>query len=609
MAITRTFDPWTDADGNEVIIGTGYPEFVIRVTKGTEIHEFYPNEYDSLTVDNKLNLIPVITCRLFSIKRHDGMKLTVENLEKSKIRVYKVIDGTGKQIFAGVISEAKKSPKSYQIDITGYGYAHCARIQTTTKMKEAVSEYALQVYESLEGLETRAVGARSSFFVKYAIGLPEAFAAFGISSGNITYDIESDPDYRIVYRREAGNSLTHLSQISKINFWDWWVEETDNSVDEAGVETTKITVHTSSEKGKFLPNVVYETDVHLITEDTAHDKDKLKNIIQATGGSNATSNIAGYYQGTFAMGDEENPTQMGYVISNESKLAQPVSPGATSITLVDATDYLQTGKGDDAYGEVQIGDEKLKWVRKGENDPNKLVLQSPAVDYHSPGDDVLMLNLLKAYIHPSMLLEGEAITDFMIGYESVMDATVTPWGLEKMTRSSDNGYCHREGTKIFRSVYSLSSAHEDSSIGKYGRQDMRINAIGASDHDGVDKFGISVLLALQGQIDYGSINIALDELPEEIEEGDYIYVKPYDSEEKFKVRITGIQYTEEVAILYYGTNDEYINQQFENIGTVEDSTYCRDDKIQEIDIIQVSPDGRSALVKDDAENYKWVRIR
>ena len=85
--------------------------------------------------------------------------------------------------------------------------------------------------------------------------------------------------------------------------------------------------------------------------------------------------------------------------------------------------------------------------------------------------------------------------------------------------------------------------------------------------------------------------------------------KEHDAEEKFKVRITGIQYTEEVAILYYGTNDEYINQQFENIGTVEDSTYCRDDKIQEIDIIQVSPDGRSALVKDDAENYKWVRIR
>lgn len=609
MAITRTFDPMLDENGNEVIIGTDYPEYVIRVTKGTEIHEFYPNEFDSLTVDNKLNLIPCVTCRLFSIKRHDGMKLTVDNLEKSKIRVYKVKDGTGTQIFAGVISEAKKAPKSYQINITGYGYAHCARIQTTTKMKEAVSEYALQVYESLEGLETRAVGARSSFFVKYAIGLPEAFAAFGINPANITYDIEDSPDYRIVYRRETGNSLMHLAQISKINFWDWWIEETENTADDAGVETIKITVHTDSERGTFRPDVMYETDVHLITEDTAHDKDKLKNIVQATGGSNATSNLAGYYQGTFAMGDEENPTQMGYVIANESKLAMSVSPGATSITLVDATDYLKTGDGEDAYGEVQIGTEKIKWVKKDETDANKLVLQSPAVDYHSPGDDVLMLNLLKAYIHPSMLREGEVITDFMIGYESVMDAKVTPWGLEKMTRSSHNGYCHREGTKIFRSVYSLSEAHEDSSIGKYGRQDMRVNAIGASDHDGVDKYGISVLLALQNQIDYGSIEIALDELPDELEEGDWIYVKPYDSEEKFKVRITGIQYTEEVARLYYGTNDEYINQQFENIGTVEDSTYCRDDKIQEIDIIQVSPDGRSALVKDDAENNKWVRIR
>lgn len=560
-------------------VGEDYPEYVIMTEGGT----FYPDEFDDIEVSDKLGVVPSLTCTLHTIPRRDGDPITPESLEGTKIRAYRVRAGYGTQIFAGVVTSAKQVPKKYKIKVNALGLAHLAQKRTLTKKTEDEVE---QTYgtsgSSLPGIP----GVLSSVIIQNGLELDETF-------DNPTYDIDAEPDYKIPYRVESGNALQHLAQICAINFWDWWIEETNDT-------TGAVTIHCKSQRG-HLKSVTYEADIHLIEDEMAHDKDKVKTVISASGSSSAVSNITSRALGTFTMATSDTPIIMGHVLANESTLAESAPKGSTQIKLRDATDYLVTKIASSSHGSegiLQIGTEEITWTEKDETNPNILKLKNPTLYDHSPDDNVLMINLLKAYIPAEM----GSMTQFKIGDE-IINGTVTPWGLETLTRGS-NGYCHRDGTKIFPP-----EAGAGSSLSEYGRHDQRVSVVGASDRDVVDKYGISILLGLHDKLDYGYIEIALDDLRDWFDIGDWFHIIPFGETDKKKVQCTGFIYTNETVQIYFGCNENALLTQFEDLQTVDDVTYCRDDKLREVEILATSEDGKAVYVKDTANRSRWVRLR
>jgi hypothetical protein len=568
MAVNRNFPG----------VGVDYPEYIVT-TAGVV---FYPDEYDDVRVTDKMGIVPRLECTLHTTPRRDGDTITAEALEGQRIRVYKVREGSGTQIFSGEITSAKGVSKKYKIVVGASGLAYLAQKRTLTKKTEDQME---RTYGTSGSSLPGTPGLLSSEIIKKGLGMNQAF-------NYPTYDIDGDPDYKIPYRVESGNALQHLAQICAINFWKWWIEETDD-------ETGGITVHCKQYRGFLKSGIVYEAEVHLIEDELAHDRDKVKTVISASGSSSAASNMASNIHGTFQMATTDTPIIMGHVLANESTLAESVAKNATKIKLRNSSDYLTTTIDGESLGVVQIGDEIIIWTEKDETDSNILKLKYPLLQDHSPDDDVLMVNLLKAYIPAEM--SGE--TSFKIGDEVLTDCTVSPWGLENVTRGSD-GYCHRNGTKIFPP-----SAGAGSSLSVYGRHDQRVSVIGASDHDVVDKYGISVLLALHDQIDYGYFEIALDDLRDWFDIGDWFYLIPFGETEKKKVQCTGFVYTNATVQIYFGCNDDALLTQFEDLQAVDDVTYCKDDKLREVTVLATSEDEKAVYVKDSADRSRWVRLR
>lgn len=552
------------------LVETPYPGYEILIGTG-EYSPDNPNLYSDTSffdfkVIDKMNQIPQCNVTFHSVKQAD--------LESKMIRVY--LDG--EKIFSGFIPKAVQSYKSLDTVCEALGLAEEMHKRTITKQKD--------------------------FKYKPTSSIINDCLLFD----NWAYDIDSTPDYILNYRVEKGNYLMHINYLSVINFWEWWITEEDSPISR--------TIHVKAHRGNLTPSVTFTLETNAAEGSITKSKETVKNFISVTGASSQASNLSAISAGFFDMGDKDNPTEMGHVIGSESCLAELFNSTDWKMHLENVSGYYDSGK-------VQIDDEQIEYVAiagdylflirppAGEElltwAPTSAQLSGmPAHLSHQPGQPVLNISLLRAYVPPTIK------NTVWIGEELIKCGSIDYWGLHDLQRGypfkgePTDAYAHGDGTKIFNGDYSPTEPSTNSSIALYSKIEQRAQAIGAMDRDALDKYASSILLSLFRNKDYGSFIVPLDQL-KGLVVGDVFYLVEYGKTERVQHRCTGIEYGLQTAIINFGLNEEGILQQFDDIGKTTDVTFAKPDKAGTTSINMVSPDSKSVKVKINGVG-QWVKV-
>lgn len=508
-----------------------------------------------LAIDEKSNSIPTATLTF--------VDKTEEDLQDRGIRIY--LDGVKK--FTGKIKKCSKAYRTNQV------FCECIGI---------VTEFQDCNITELQDLRNK----KSSVIIQTYL-----------KPTNWTIEINTDSnDYILNYRLESGNFLQHINEICILNYWEWWVEEGDS---ETGISTRKLMI--ASRRGIETPAVTLSLESSAYDAIIDKDKDKLKNAVLVSGSSSQASNMSTTASGFFAMGDEETPSAMGYLIGSESYLTNPVIIGDTELVLEDVSGYQDSGI-------VQIDDEEITYSAR--NIITNTLTIAAATTAHEPDTPVLIISLMRAYVPVSV---QNSVKKLWIGNELVQYGSVDYWGIHDLTRgctyedSETPAYAHGDGTKIFSGENSLSVPAEESSIGTWGQKDSRVSNIGSTDRDGLDKYGTSILLNSQRYEQFGSFICVINELSTLVV-GDAFYLQEYGTETKTIRRIMGLKFAGDIVTITFGLNEDYILTQFDSLQKIGNSTYVKQDLNDETNAIEVSADKKSVKIQQQDGSYKWVPV-
>lgn len=621
-------------DKIDSITSDDYPAWTVLLGIGyyDEDNLLDESEFYDLVIEDKANSISTASL-IFVNKDEDDL------LDKG-IRIY--LDG--KKKFSGYIKKCSKAYLSNEVSCNCLGLA--------TKIQD----------ESItEKVDLRNI--KSSDIIKDHLQ-PTGFT--------IEFDEKIGNDFVLNYRLESGNYLQHINNICVLNYWEWWIEETDSST---ALATRKLMIATL--RGVETPKISFSLEESAYEAIIEKDKEKLKNAILVNGSSSQASNTSSTAAGFFKMGTSATPTAMGSVIGSESYLARSAPSDGTSVTITTSTlkdsatvgdtsltlnsvtkypgvgtiqiddevlEYSSKsnstgilnltstvtkahGSGSTVYlvlsledvsgyqntGTVQIDDEKIEYIAKNTN-ANTLTLSKTLSASHEPDSPVLLISLMRAYVPESVSGAGKV----WVGNELIEYSTIDYWGLHDLTRGAKYNdketpvYAHGDGTRIFKGTDSLTSPDTGSSIGTYGQSDSRVSNIGSADRDGLDKYGVSVLLNSMKYEQFGSINTTVDEISppkETIEIGDEFYLKEYGSTEKVMRRCMGLKYSGDVVTVTFGLNEEYILNQFDSVNKIDAATYVKQDLDNSKTIHEVSADSSAVKVQLADGTYKWATVR
>jgi len=559
----------------DAIVSDEFPEWTILLGIGAynEANLIDETGFYDLQIDEQLNSIPTAS---LTFVNH-----TEDELQDVAIRIYK----DGKKRFTGVIKRCSNTYLSNELSCECLGIAF------------QVQRYNIKNIQDFKN-------TKSSEIINKWLNPndPENIRDEGWIDEDVGWKLEIDTinDFLIDYRLESGNFLNHINEICNLNFWEWWVEE-DDSTD--GISQRKFMI--KSRRGLETPSITFSQESTAYNAIIDKDKDKLINAVLVSGSSSQVSNTSTTAAGFFHMGDEETPTAMGYVIGSESVLAKPVITGDTKLVLESTSGYVTPG-----IYTVKIDDEELEYDTVDETTLT-LVEGTHATDPHEPGTPVLMISLMRAYIPPSVI-DGSQLV--WIGNELIRYGSVDYWGIHDLERGqtyNDKGtpvYAHGDGTKVLGGGNSLNVPNENSSIGMWGQSDNKISNSGSTNRDGLDKYGMSVILNAQKFEPFGTFQCSLDEI-KDLKPGDAFYIKEHTSSETIIKRCTGLFFDGDIVTISFGLNENYILNQFESIIKVDNTTYAKQDLDDSIIVKHVSPDGSSISYYDKNNNERWVALR
>ncbi len=542
------------------IVSDDFPEYTVLLGIGPYVEENLLDEtkfYD-VQIEDKMNAIQ--TAKITFLNK------TEDDLQDVEIRIY--LDG--KKKFAGYIKKCSATTQTNELTCDCIGLADYI---TRYVIKDISDNYDIKSVQLI---------------------------ANELSIPGWTIDIDGAcNNFPLNYRLEKGNKLQHLNNLCILNYWEWYVDDVDS---ETGLSTRYLRI--KPHRGLESPSQTFYLESSAYNAILDKDKDKLKNVVLTSGSSSQASNLATTAMGFFPMGDEETPTEMGYVIGSESWLREPVMVGATELKLESVSGYPTPG----TY-KVQIDSERVEYDEV-DLDNRKLILTDPTTMGHEPGAAVLNISLLRAYLPPTF----SGSQSVWIGNERIYFTSMDYWGLHDIERGklylgeATPKYPHGEGTKIFSGSHLPDDPATTSSVGTWGRSDSRVSDIGSIDRDGLDKYGTAILLNSQKYEPFGTFNCTVEEL-KTLVVGDAFYIQEKGSDEKVLRRCTGLYYDDDIVTIAFGMNENYILNQFDNVERIDNNTYVKQDLDESTEVDGVSADGKSVRIKLADGTTKWVPVR
>jgi len=537
-----------------------FPRYTAVVSLSTGDVTYDEGQFYDFKIVDKLNQIPQVTMTFVQASK--------EAFDKRPIRVYL---GDVK-IFTGQIIQTKTDYLSPTLYIEARGlveHLHNAVIKDKTDFK----------------------ATQSSTIITTKLG-------YSLDGKSWTYSLVGDNllDLIIDYRMETGNYLMHIANLAVLNRWDWWVTEDASK---------NVTVNLGRRKQSPATLPAFDVNTNAFNTDVSLNTDKIKNSITTTGSSSKSSNQKSVIMGIYDLGDGETEAQdYGWVNCNESQLAQAMTAAATEAYLLDVTDYqtvttrtIQIGDEKITYTGVDLVNKKLTGLTRGANSTTAAV--------HSPGDDVLMISYFACSPPPRF-----NTTAMWVGTELMTFSSFTSLNLVDVARGVNGTpkYAHKKGAVCYSGANNLTTPHPESSVGMYGIHEQRATMVGAQDIDTLDKYGFALLQALQENTRFGSFQVIASGL-QGLQPGDYFTLKLYGSTETETHRCTGIEYSQGIVTIYFGLNEEWILQQFDDIGKVQDQAYCKEDKVSSYTVLEKATDGKSVKIQHSDGTYEWVAVR
>lgn len=602
------------------IIHPKYSQFVIEVSDPV----FTLGEFAALRIVMKHNQIH--TCEATFYGLSDAKRNLIVYNAPLRIRV------NGRAVFLGLIKRVENDRTKKRTTIWGESNAAILRDTVVLHPTEWPTTNSAQIISDLlnnEGLYLRDGMDKWSF-------IPP-----------------DDTGHIIDYRATGGSLLTHISNICKMNAWEWstYINSESHTVTAIGTTTINVddtwdtnalvgyvgvvvsgtnreygftitansgstwtcadadftgvqigdhvilwtdhTLEISSHIGSELVEEQYTENSNCAYLEKRDNIDKLFTTVSVSGSEAEMADQYSFYGGW--------TTDVATLLTTESFLVKNATPGTTYHELYDALSYPQTG------GTIQIGAESFEYEYRSGNQLrlSSSVAARAGADYHYVGEDVLLISELECTQPISWTSNNNYC---WIGTEKIGFDSISGSKFINLTRGVDTAsYSHVATIRVRNDYYDVNTPQTGSAVDLHGAREYRDSSIGALTRNSLDFRAQSVFDKVSAPATQGTFMLLDTDFWKDIGLGDAITITDRDGNMWYS-RVMGVTYEwPKPVVVEYGYPEDWLMDKFQEADKAGFVANIKHKNTGVATAWEVSPDGKYAKIKIDDDFY-WVEM-